>query len=114
MSIAVFILHPTFRNPKVFVNQAPFRLCKVGWGYFELPITVHFKKATGILDPQTFEHTLSFDGDGKHRKFVLTVNKNRILPKPKAAPKQPQEKVISKKVVPDPKPLPKEANPSTI
>ena len=43
-----FHLHKTFRPPVVIVDEAPFIVSRVGWGYFDIKIEVTFKKWTGI------------------------------------------------------------------
>ena len=64
-----FELHETFPNPirdiKVAKNNE-FCLGTSGWGYFDLPMTIHFKEHTGhSKEPITINHELCFDGDGK-------------------------------------------------
>ncbi|CAK8991528.1 unnamed protein product [Durusdinium trenchii] len=51
----IFELHETFRDPVVEVQQPPFQLTRLGWGTFEVKITLHmkdgreFKVARGLL-----------------------------------------------------------------
>jgi hypothetical protein len=54
-------------------------------------VTVYFNKKTGILDAQTFEHELSFDGNGSHKKFVLTINKSALGLAPAPVKKVPNK-----------------------
>ena len=45
-----------------------------GWGTFEMPITLHFKKELGI-PPKTFDHELCFDGRGEWRDFKVRIER---------------------------------------
>lgn len=52
-----FTLDPSFVGSKeVWVEEAPFKLLRMGYGTFELPIEVHFKRETGVLEPVTIMH----------------------------------------------------------
>lgn len=78
-----FELHETFKNNIRIVKAkkgSPLELGTVGWGTFDIPITVTFTKESGIVDPLTINHELSFDGNGKWRRIVYNVNKKKILP----------------------------------
>ncbi len=57
-------LHPTFNPNKIKVEQAPFLLSRIGWGYFEVTMDVEFTKITG-LGTRTLTHELGFDDKGK-------------------------------------------------
>lgn len=35
-------LHPTFRQNKIKVSEAPFLLSRLGWGYFDVEMDVEF------------------------------------------------------------------------
>lgn len=59
----VFQLHPTFKNPTREVTSAPFKLACLGWGTFEIGITV-FWKPWLEKEPTVLAHDLSFEGDG--------------------------------------------------
>ena len=37
-------LHETFKKPHRVINKAPFEYKSKGWGMFEIPITIHWKK----------------------------------------------------------------------
>ena len=47
---------------------------QIGWGYFDMPITVYFKKETG-LKPLEIEHELCFDGNGLWKKYKVKIEK---------------------------------------
>ena len=41
-------LHPTFHPKDITLNQFPFLISRIGWGYFNILIDIVFKKWTGI------------------------------------------------------------------
>ena len=75
-----FGLHPTFGAPHMDVkapdHKGNYEMTFVGWGTFTIPITIDFKRATG-LNPRKLEleHYLSFDGVGKWKTIAITINK---------------------------------------
>jgi len=66
-------LHPTFKPSKIKVEEAPFLLSRVGWGYFGIEMDVEFKPSTG-LGTKKLNHMLDFEGAGKTQSFLLEVN----------------------------------------
>ena len=58
-------LHPTFGVTEEVVKSAPFEMKKIGWGTFEIPIEIHFRKETGKKEPIVLSHYLSFEGKGQ-------------------------------------------------
>lgn len=66
-------LHPTFKPSVIKVEQAPFLLSRVGWGYFEVEFDVEFQSWTG-LGTRKLNHELSFDDKGKTQTFLIDVN----------------------------------------
>ena len=66
-------LHPTFTPNKIKVEQAPFLLSRVGWGYFEITMDVEFTKVTG-LGTRTLTHELCFENKGKTQSFMIDVD----------------------------------------
>ncbi|RKP26101.1 yeats family-domain-containing protein, partial [Syncephalis pseudoplumigaleata] len=58
VSKVVFRLHEDFDRPNRCVTQAPFKIEEVGWGGFEVPISIFFH---GNVRPFTFVHDLGFD-----------------------------------------------------
>uniref|UniRef100_A0A7S3NSW9 YEATS domain-containing protein n=1 Tax=Euplotes crassus TaxID=5936 RepID=A0A7S3NSW9_EUPCR len=70
-----FKLHPTFQPSKVTVDRMPFQIKRIGWGIFEIKITItwrHWMKK----EPTKYTHMLSFDGDGKRNAFIVDVPKD--------------------------------------
>ena len=64
----VYELHPTFRDPIKTVKAKPgecFEYQATGWGWFDIPITIHWKAGLVEGDRTDINHTLCFDGDGK-------------------------------------------------
>ena len=61
-----FELHETFRNPNRDIKpnkDGKIELSTIGWGTFNIPITIHFKKGLGMEQQGNqlwFEHMLSF------------------------------------------------------
>lgn len=37
-------LDPTFGTTEVTVKAAPYEMTRIGWGTFDVPITIHFRK----------------------------------------------------------------------
>lgn len=48
---------------------------RIGWGTFNVPITINFKKETGIREPVKIDYELSFKGTGSIKFFTLTFEK---------------------------------------
>ena len=57
-------LHPTFKPSVIKVEEAPFLLSRVGWGYFDVEVDIEFQKSTG-LGLKKVVHELCFNGKGK-------------------------------------------------
>ena len=57
-------LHPTFKPSVVKIEEAPFLLSRIGWGYFDIEVDIEFQKSTG-LGLKKVVHELCFDGKGK-------------------------------------------------
>jgi len=58
-----FVLHPSFQPSNVTVSAAPWELERVGWGFFIVHVTIHFKPDLNKL-PCVFDHELFFDKGG--------------------------------------------------
>ena len=67
-----FKLHHTFKQPIRQIKEAPFETTNTGWGWFELPITINFKKETGI-QPVTVNHKLEFANGGEARSIKVLL-----------------------------------------
>lgn len=65
----VFELHETFRDPIVEVQQPPFQLTRLGWGTFEVMITLHMKDGRELK----VDHMLSFDQAETFRPVLLPL-----------------------------------------
>ena len=74
-----FELHPSFSMTEVIRKSSPFEYGCKGWGYFDIPIEIHFRKWVG-MPPLTITHALSFEGDGLHKIHRLVLDK-QIFPK---------------------------------
>jgi len=61
-------------------EKKKFELSTTGWGTFDLPITIHWSKASGLSDlPQTIDHHLSFNGEGKWKTITLKIGKEKLI-----------------------------------
>ena len=69
-------LHPTFRPSKIKVEEAPFLLSRLGWGYFEVVMDVEFQPSTG-LGMHRLEHMLNFDDKGHTESILLEVDDSK-------------------------------------
>eukprot|EP00850_Spirogloea_muscicola_P012832 SM000084S23168 [mRNA] locus=s84:568591:570281:- [translate_table: standard] len=52
----VFQLHPSFQNPMRELDAPPFELTEVGWGEFEIQISVHFHSDAAEKPVDLFHH----------------------------------------------------------
>lgn len=73
----VVSLHPTFTDPVVTFTKQPFKVTRRGWGVFDIPVKIFWKKWTG-LEPSIFSHFLSFEEDGKKSKFKVKIERAKI------------------------------------
>ena len=65
-------LHPTFRQNKIKLTEAPFLLSRVGWGTFGIKIDIEFQDSTG-LGTKRMNHDLSFEEKGLTQSILLEV-----------------------------------------
>ena len=65
-------LHPTFKPNKIRVDEAPFLLSRVGWGYFEITMDIEFQPDTGLGTKQ-MAHMLEFSDKGKTQSILLEI-----------------------------------------
>ncbi|CAD8060767.1 unnamed protein product [Paramecium primaurelia] len=68
-----YYLHETFHPNKVTVKQAPFQLQRLGWGVFNIPILIKFKKEYNIPNLEV-DHYLSFQGNGSMQKQITKLD----------------------------------------
>ena len=73
----LYKLHPTFNPPQVLKRKKPFSLRRLGWGTFEIDITITWKSWLK-KEPTEFKHLLSFEGDGKKTVFSITFDKDLL------------------------------------
>jgi len=71
-------LHPTFSPPVLEFKKPPFEVSRVGWGVFEINLTVHFKESTK-KQPMDITWYLSFRDGGRHKIVDLEFD-DRYLP----------------------------------
>ena len=72
-----FLLHETFRPPlrtAKAVPGKPLEYSTVGWGTFDVPMTIHWKPEVGMATASC-EHELSFEGKGKWRTITMMMNR---------------------------------------
>ena len=72
-----FTLHETFGDPNISKKSAPFDFQCVGWGIFEIPIKITWKRWLK-MPPTEMTHMLSFEGNGSHKSFVIKVDKKLL------------------------------------
>ena len=66
-------LHPTFKPSVITINNFPFILSRIGWGYFTVELEVNFQSWTG-LGPMKLSHELCFDDKGKSNSFKVELD----------------------------------------
>eukprot|EP00250_Pteridium_aquilinum_P020035 c24678_g1_i1 orf=349-1068(-) len=59
----IFTLHPSFNNPTRVVEAAPFELTEVGWGEFEIGITVIFHSDAAEKPIELYHHLKLYPDD---------------------------------------------------
>ena len=76
-----FGLHETFGVEYMDIKANPsgkFEMAFTGWGTFDIPITIHFKREL-CLEPENrrmeLDHELSFEGNGKWRSVNMPLKK---------------------------------------
>ena len=73
-----FGLHPTFGVTEMDVKSEPFELRRIGWGTFEIPIEIYFRRDTGRKEILKLSHYLSFNGQGKRQYFQVAFDKEKL------------------------------------
>lgn len=66
-------LHPTFRQNKIKLTEAPFLLSRVGWGTFDIQMDIEFQPSTG-LGTKRLTHELTFEEKGLTQSILLEVS----------------------------------------
>lgn len=70
-------LHPTFHPAKIELTKAPYKVTRLGWGVFDIPIILSFKPQYGLQDIKV-NHYLSFENYGEQSSTVVQINKKAI------------------------------------
>ena len=75
-------LHETFRKNKITIKKpnhekATYRVKRYGWGYFDIPIKIYWKKWLK-RKPDELEHTLHFEGPVEKKCFVAKFDKKEL------------------------------------
>ncbi|GAV54946.1 hypothetical protein ZYGR_0AS02690 [Zygosaccharomyces rouxii] len=70
VSICIFYLHPTFKEPVRKFRQPPFVLEEEGWGEFDMEIVCHFIENVGKF---TINHLLSFEHSAIATDYAIKV-----------------------------------------
>ena len=76
-----FELHETYRDPIRFVKEEKnkeFALSTTAWGTFDVPMTIFWNPKTGIKDPVTVDHYLSFDQPGKWKTIEISLSMKKL------------------------------------
>eukprot|EP00347_Sterkiella_histriomuscorum_P016628 403352460 len=73
-----FGLHPTFGVTEIDVKSAPFQMTRIGWGVFNIPIEIFFRRDTGKKETIKLDHYLSFQGQGSSRIFTIAFDKEKL------------------------------------
>ena len=66
-------LHPTFKPSVIKVEEAPFLLSRLGWGWFTVEFEVEFHDWTK-LGKIKMEHELCFENKGHTQSILLEVD----------------------------------------
>ena len=74
-----FVLHPSYFKPnEIVVKEAPFSVTREGWGVFNVPIKIFWKKWLQ-QEPTILQHYLSFFGFGETKTYSLSYSVNLSL-----------------------------------
>ena len=71
-------MHPTFGVTEIDVKAAPYEMKRIGWGTFEIPIEIFFRRETGRRETLKLSHYLSFEGTGKRINFTVSFDKEKL------------------------------------
>lgn len=73
-----FTLHETFSIPLVKCMHPPFKVTRLGWGTFEIPIRIYWKKWLNIPNPTEVSWNLMFLEQTKKNIHTIKINKSNI------------------------------------
>ena len=71
-------MHPSFGITEIDVKSSPFQMRRIGWGFFDIPIQIFFRRETGQREVHEISHTLNFNGNGEKKYFTVTFEKDKI------------------------------------
>ena len=71
-------LHPTFNPPEVKLTKAPFQFSRIGWGVFELGISIIIKPELGVGAPVKVTHFLSFSAPETSNTVTVKVLREKL------------------------------------
>mmetsp|Transcript_10536 Transcript_10536/g.43548 ORF Transcript_10536/g.43548 Transcript_10536/m.43548 type:complete len:211 (+) Transcript_10536:78-710(+) len=74
VSKVVFGLHPSFKQPQRVIESPPYEVTEMGWGEFEITITVHFH-ADANEKPLELTHALKLYEDGFQQGAAQSTKK---------------------------------------
>ncbi|KAH3761132.1 ring zinc finger and vwf domain family protein [Pelomyxa schiedti] len=63
-------LHPSFQPSHIIVSTAPFEVERCGWGFFAIPMVIHFKPAFS-RPPLHYDHQLDFGAPDTHQEVRI-------------------------------------------
>ena len=72
-------MHKSFRPNIIILDKPPFCVRRIGWGFFDIKIIVHWKKIMKQKDLLILEHELNFNGCGEEKKIILKILKDEKL-----------------------------------
>src|SRR5690606_23578166 len=58
-----FIIHPSFKENNIICTKPPFTITRLGWGYFDARVVIHFRPEYG-KPSLTVIHQLVFQDNG--------------------------------------------------
>lgn len=79
-------MHETFPNPHRVVNSKPgkiFQVHSIGWGVFNIPITIHWNPCLGLRQEQEalrLDHYLQFSKEDEYRVVAVRFPKDAVMP----------------------------------
>jgi hypothetical protein len=72
-----FRLHPTFNPPTVVITKAPFQISRIGWGTFNIAITIQFNDYLKLENIE-LDHYLSFDRNLSTSSKTICIDFNKV------------------------------------
>jgi transcription initiation factor IIF auxiliary subunit len=72
----IFKLHPNFHPPVVEVINWPFEVTRIGWGTFNVEITIEFQDYLH-LEKMIIDHNLNFDDEICSSSKIIPIDFNK-------------------------------------